>query len=132
MPALANIVVQDNVPANRTYIPTSRNGGVTQWEERSSAYALGYSVFTHTAKGPAKNRAAPGVYKHKLSLVVSTVSLADPARPVVAHFIPFNLDVNTSTLSSESDRASAYDQFRNLLNNSTVREAFIKNTGWFG
>lgn len=131
MPTLANIVVQDNVPANRTYIPTSRSGSVTQWEERSSAYSIGYNVFTHSIKGPARNN-APGVYKYKLSLYAPTVSLADPAKPTLGHFIPFNLEANCSTLSTESERAAAYDMFRNLLNNPTVRESFIKNTGFFG
>lgn len=133
MPTLANIVVQDHVPASRTYIPTARTGGVTQWEERSSAYALGYCIFQHSIKTANANRkGTTGINKHSYTLNVPVVSTADPNAPKVSHFIPLRLEANSSDASTEAERAAAYDMFRNLLNNSSVRESFVKNVQWFG
>lgn len=120
MPAIANIVIADNVPANHTFKPLSASLPLSTWAETTATTYNGNSRLAVSMSNPSSSRKTTRI-KAVLSLPIErTVD----GIVVVDDTILYTVEAVIPATCSAVEALKAYALFKNL-SASTVMQSFF-------
>lgn len=128
MSALANIVIADSVPVNRTFAPVNIDpAGVAKLADRSSGIAIGFPILTMSVRSPNKGSKT---YKVVGKLVTPILEVTAPSTstgiqpaPTKAYDLLATIEFVLPERSTALERANLLALMKNFLANANMTNA---------